>query len=509
MKKTSILLALVQILPVALHAQTHYGSNAGTLGTSHSYFGYYAGNAATTASAYNAFFGAYSGRSTTAGDGNVAAGFNALYYNAGGDSNTAIGAQSLLSNTSGTRNVASGMYALHFNVTGSENTVVGYAAMYSNTDGQDNTASGYSALEGNTTGDRNVAIGNWSLHENTTGYNNTATAALSNNTTGIGNSAFGSSALSTHIGSYNSALGRDALYTYAPGPPPTCTSSYNCALGARTGTTNLPYCLNFNNTTALGYEAIVTASNQVRIGNSAVTSIGGQVPWTTLSDGRFKRDVKKDVSGLAFIRQLKPVSYMLDKDAFDKFLGVSDSIRFERAASREAPQRQIGFVAQEVEAIVKKSGFVFSGVETPQNEKDPYALRYAEFVVPLVKAVQELSAQIDARDKEIARLKETARKYLQDNPVDEQPSVDAVLFQNNPNPFSADTEIKMSLPETTRQANLIMYNLEGKEVRSIRVIDRGNTSVKISGNDFRAGIYLYALITDGKVVETKRLILTK
>ena len=129
--------------------------------------------------------------------------------------------------------------------------------------------------------------------------------------------------------------------------------------------------------------------------------------------------------------------------------------------------------------------------------------------MPLVKAVQELSAQIDARDKEIARLKETARKYLQDNPVDEQPSVDAVLFQNNPNPFSADTEIKMSLPETTRQANLIMYNLEGKEVRSIRVIDRGNTSVKISGNDFRAGIYLYALITDGKVVETKRLILTK
>jgi hypothetical protein len=488
MKKIYISIALLQFLSLTLHAQVHYGTNSGTLGTSHSYFGYYAGNAATTASAYNAFFGAYSGRSTTSGDGNVAVGFNALYYNAGGDSNTATGAQSLLSNTTGIRNVASGMYALHFNVTGTENTATGYVAMYSNTDGQDNTAIGHGGLQENTTGDRNVAIGRGALSENTTGYNNTATSALFRNTTGIGNSAFGSSALSTHVGSYNSAFGRDALYTYAPGPPPDCTGSYNSGLGARTGTTNLPYCLNLSNTTSLGFEAIVTASNQVRVGNSSVTSIGGQVSWTTLSDGRFKKNLKNDVSGLAFIKQLNPVSYILDKDAFDKFLGIPDSIRMERSASRKITQRQVGFIAQEVEAIVKKSGFIFSGVETPQNEKDPYALRYAEFVVPLVKAVQELSAQIDARENEIVRLKEALRKYQQDNAVSEKQSAGASLFQNNPNPFSADTEIKMALPETASRANLIIYNMEGKELKSVPVNERGTTAVKVSGNDLRAGI---------------------
>ena len=68
------------------------------------------GNAPTSTSAYNSFFGAYSGRSTTNGDGNTAAGFNALYYNTGGDSNTG-GHQALFSNTSGTRNNAIGKYA--------------------------------------------------------------------------------------------------------------------------------------------------------------------------------------------------------------------------------------------------------------------------------------------------------------------------------------------------------------------------------------------------------------
>ena len=50
-----------------------------------------------------------------------------------------------------------------------------------------------------------------------------------------------------------------------------------------------------------------------------------------------------------------------------------------------------GFIAQEVEAAAKNIGYDFSGVDAPKNEKDMYGLRYAEIVVPLVKAVQELN----------------------------------------------------------------------------------------------------------------------
>jgi hypothetical protein len=134
--------------------------------------------------------------------------------------------------------------------------------------------------------------------------------------------------------------------------------------------------------------------------------------------------------------------------------------------------------------------------------------------VPLVKAVQELTVKIndqqqvlDEQIREISELKEKLGVY--NGPSGDASELSAALFQNTPNPFSLDTEIKMALPETTRQAQLIFYNMEGKQLRNFQITERGNSSIKLSAGEFSAGIYLYALIVDGKVVDTKRLILTK
>ncbi|MBC7776696.1 MAG: hypothetical protein H7246_14780, partial [Phycisphaerae bacterium] len=60
---------------------------------------------------------------------------------------------------------------------------------------------------------------------------------------------------------------------------------------------------------------------------------------------------------------------------------------------------------QEVEAAAKEVGYDFSGVDAPKNEHDVYGLRYAEFTVPLVKAVQEQQVQIEALQAENTALK--------------------------------------------------------------------------------------------------------
>ncbi len=503
MKKTLLFLLLMQGVFISTQAQTHYGSSAGTLGTNHSYFGYNAGNDATNSSSDNSFFGAQSGRNTTLGLSNTAIGALSLYHNTTGHSNTAVGFQALFSNIDGFSNTATGTYALFHNTSGYYNVANGYAALYSNTTGRQNTATGSEALHDNTTGNLNVAAGWKALENNTTGNENTATGAdaLSGNTTGSGNSAYGADALSFTDGSYNSAFGAQALYS-------SCNGSYNTAFGARAGMNLVGTCYLYN-ATALGYNTSITASNQVRIGNSSVTSIGGQVAWTILSDGRFKRNVKKDVAGLDFINQLNPVSYTLDKDAIDKFLGIPDSVRIENVAARKTPQQQIGFVAQEVEAIVKKSGYVFSGVETPQNENDPYTIRYDEFVVPLVKAVQELTAYSKDQQKEIGELK---RQLGNDNSTaflgDIRPT-GVVLFQDDSNPGTSSIQIPIALPEGIRQANVVISTLKGKPLKDILVNERGDTTVKFSDNEFSPGMYFYSLIADGKVVDTKRLILTK
>jgi hypothetical protein len=278
----------------------------------------------------------------------------------------------------------------------------------------------------------------------------------------------------------------------------------NTTIGVNSGPV---YETRLDNSTALGAWARTTASNQVRVGDSRVTSIGGQVSWSTLSDGRFKSDLREDVSGLEFVNKLRPVSYMVDKPAVEKFLGIPDSISSSRVASKERPIRQTGFVAQEVEALVKKSGYVFSGVDVPKNDKDPYTIRYAEFVVPLVKAVQELSAKNEEQQKQIDQLLTLLGKTEEGNSG--MKSDETLLLQNNPNPFSVNTDIKMVLPETAGSANIIVYNLEGKQLKQLQVKGRGKVSTTILGNELSAGMYIYALIVDGKVVDTKRMILTK
>lgn len=157
------------------------------------------------------------------------------------------------------------------------------------------------------------------------------------------------------------------------------------------------------NSTALGSNASSTASNKVRIGNSAVTVIEGQVNFTASSDARFKRNITSNVPGLDFISRLNPVTYTWDIDAF--CLHTGEPLVEHHAANRAEASAIVytGFLAQEVETAANEIGYNFSGVVSPKNEHDNYGLRYAEFAVPLVKAVQEQQKMIDDQNEIITQ----------------------------------------------------------------------------------------------------------
>lgn len=122
----------------------------------------------------------------------------------------------------------------------------------------------------------------------------------------------------------------------------------------------------------------------------------------TLSDGRFKNNVTENVKGLAFIKKLRPVTYNMDTKKLDDFLiqNMPDSIKTLHQQGLDfGPSTAIvhsGFIAQEVEQVGKDVNFSSSIVSAPANSNSHYALNYAEFVVPLVKAVQEISGTIDS-----------------------------------------------------------------------------------------------------------------
>ncbi len=157
---------------------------------------------------------------------------------------------------------------------------------------------------------------------------------------------------------------------------------------------------------ALGDAVAVTGSNMVRIGDGGVTSIGGYANWSNISDGRFKIDVKEDVAGLEFIMRLRPVTYRVDPEKIAAFHNTPDEFRKPESEALKKEVLETGFIAQEVEEAAGTLGYDFSGVDAPLHEGDPYSLRYATFVVPLVKAVQEQQETISQMKQQLAQQKQ-------------------------------------------------------------------------------------------------------
>jgi hypothetical protein len=267
----------------------------------------------------------------------------------------------------------------------------------------------------------------------------------------------------------------------------------------------------------------------VRIGNSFVNSIGGFANWSNISDGRVKKNIKQNVPGLTFINKLRPVTYNLDLDAADRIL--QPPVRKDKDGKTVVPSQfdisarnaklQIvytGFVAQDVEKAAKELNYDFSGIDAAKSNKDLYGLRYSEFVVPLVRAVQELSKMNDEKDHIINDLKtrlerlETAMN-VQSPPPGSQVKVisinDASLEQNIPNPFSRTTTISYTLPQQFNAAKIIITDNSGKSIKEIKVSGAGKNSLTVDASTLTSGTYQYSLIIDGKLIATRQLMLVK
>ena len=369
----------------------------------------------TTAYA-NTAVGNFALGTNTVGVENTAVGSSALSNNYSGSSNTAVGSGALSSNIGGA-NTATGASALSSNTFGGTNSAFGFKALNQNTEGSSNTAMGSVALYDNTTGTYNTGIGVQALGANTTGSHNTALghAALKDALTTSSNTAVGASALIFTKGSHNTGVGTHALYQNT-------FSQFNTGVGFNA-------CANFTsgwNNTAVGAEADIsfngqynaiaignlakaTDNSKVRIGNSSNWSYEAFANWTNISDGRYKKNIQENVAGLDFIMKLRPVNYQMDVAGLSKKFGEDKGREADQSMKAAIAEKEqmlwTGFIAQEVEAAAKETNFTFSGIDKPRNEYGVYGLRYAEFVVPLVKGMQQQQGIIEELKKQNEELK--------------------------------------------------------------------------------------------------------
>lgn len=347
-------------------------------------------DAKVTASSSSGKFSVWIANGTTAGSaaqtgtlsdarGNLCIGGGAGKSITSADYNVFLGQDAGDAITTGGSNIAIGAFALSAVSTNPQNTAVGYAALQQAT-GQKNTAVGSMSMQSAVvSGSENSGLGVDSLKYLSSGQKNA----------GFGNLTL----YSINTGSWNASIGYRAGYSNTSG-------GQNVYVGAYAGGTATD-----SNQMSFGYNAQSGGANTIQMGNSSISTADIQVSWTVASDERVKDNITDTAIGLDFINALRPVTFTkihpadypteIREDRY-KQGGADYDEETEAPIKGEFDTTTVhdGLIAQEVKATMDSLGVDFSGWKEKADGRQ--GIQYEALVMPLIKAVQELSAKVEA-----------------------------------------------------------------------------------------------------------------
>lgn len=230
----------------------------------------------------------------------------------------------------------------------------------------------------NATGTAMVAIGTFAGMNLTTGFGNVlvGSAAGQSMTTGNANTAIGSTALTNvSTGLANTAIGNQAGATIT-------TGNSNTFIGDGAG--NNQANITGQGNTVIGYGASPSSSSvsyEFTLGNSSIGVLRcAQTSITSLSDARDKKDVTDLRAGLDFINALRPVEFVWDERDEEGRHDIAD----------------FGFIAQDLKAAQEDAEMAEVLKLVYESNPEKLEASYGKLLPILVKAVQELSAEVKA-----------------------------------------------------------------------------------------------------------------
>ncbi len=238
------------------------------------------------------------------------------------------------------------------------------------------------------------------------------------------------------------------------------------------------------------------------------------------SDQKLKQNILDFNGAMNIINQLHPKQYIYRQDGDYKLMNLPEGQHY-------------GLIAQDVEKIlpnlVKDTKF-FPGKAVPAENTDAVknqatidfkALNYTELIPIIIKGMQEQQQVIDQQQQTIGRqqqqideLKQIVQTLAGTTSLSSLSAAGANntgarLDQNTPNPFSQNTVIRCFVPSTVHQAQLVVYSTAGRQVQSFTLNNKGTNEITISAGTLSSGQYTYTLFADGKIVDSKNMILTK
>ena len=133
------------------------------------------------------------------------------------------------------------------------------------------------------------------------------------------------------------------------------------------------------------------------------------------------------------------------------------------------------------------------------------AVNYVELVPLLIRSIQELKQELDAVK---GGSKAMTRSVNNESADFNATATSNVLYQNTPNPFREQTIIRFSLADDVQEASISIFDMTGKTLKKLP-ISSGMDSVSIGGYELGEGMFLYSLIVNGQVIDTKRMVISK
>ncbi len=356
----------------------------------------------------------------------------------------------------------------------------------------------------------------------TTGQNDVAMSINTQNLTGLQINRTGYNTSTVHYGLYSSSqpLGVENYGVYARSTNPVAgTLSANASFGVAgianggrngynfgvAGFLAGPYGTGVYGSSTTSWYALPTETVYAGFfhGDVGVTGYITAATLITPSDYRLKNDIKSvSNSCLDKVLDMNIVEFKYKQREF-KSIASTDSVEAKPVVwydeeSSIVKNKHYGLIAQELQEIYPD--LVIEG-------QDGFlGVNYLEIIPLLIRSIQELNAKVEQYENGNAPIQKTQARTTDVTDID---AVVTTLYQNTPNPFTESTLIRCDVADDVVKADLYIYNMNGEQITEYSVTERGETSVTIDGGSLSAGMYLYALIADGQVIDTKRMILTK
>ncbi len=260
-----------------------------------------------------------------------------------------------------------------------------------------------------------------------------------------------------------------------------------------------------------GYVGIGTNNpmQKLHLASGNAAKPGGGM-WIATSDKRSKKEIAPFTKGLETLSLINPVSYQYNG----------------RFGTNADDQTHIGLIAQDVakyapEMVIENTYKEIASsykdetgtVEEVLSEESFLSVDPSELTYILINSVKEQQSLIEKQQASIEALQVEVERLKNQNQADKGiglnlfESEKAFVKQNVPNPFSKSTRIEYFLPENSQTASIKVFDLTGKELKSVDLTNKGNSQIELDMENLVNGLYLYSLVVDGKIIDSKQIVL--